>query len=239
MTEKQADPPTKIISSILKGGWKTMRRIYFANSRSWKLFKSGALFFLGFFLWTGSNILYSVKPGWNFLYYSMAYGFILIFYGPIHHIVVIPLSLKLRKKKKTLAKIGKFLPRTALFLFITVVIVLGTIPPGVMTINFGSIEGGPSPIAINPDLVCVKSQNNNNTETIHCHLNRGKGIDRILVQSGSKTILVDNTKPFEFTLLSSDLQSITDTKQFQVTLQDEKGNLIRRYTRRLWTIQNT
>jgi hypothetical protein len=63
---------------ILVGAWRDLKSVYYANSTIWKLLKSATLVFFGFFLWAGSNLLLSYQPGWGFLYYIMAYGFVLL-----------------------------------------------------------------------------------------------------------------------------------------------------------------
>lgn len=63
--------------------WSTLNTVYCPNWLSWRLLKSGTLVFFGFFLWAGSNLLYSSNPDLTFLRYLMAYGFVLVGYGPV------------------------------------------------------------------------------------------------------------------------------------------------------------
>ena len=74
----------------VRSAWNDLMSVYYANTTIWRLFKSGALIMLGLFAWSGSNLLLSYRPDWGFLYYVMAYGFVLLFWGPFTHLVVVP-----------------------------------------------------------------------------------------------------------------------------------------------------
>jgi len=227
--------PTTHIRRTVRQTWNTVLTVYYANSLSWRALKAGALFFLGFFVWAGSNILYSYQPTWTFLQYPMAYGFLLIVYGPIHHIVVIPLALRWRRRSGTKQTVGKRLPNTMLTLFVVAILVLGTFPAGPMTIDFASAleESGAD---INPDLACVKHTGESGAE-VHCHFTNAKGVSTVEVESGGTTIATDEDAPFEFTIAESDMETVVGEKQFRVILKDDDGNVLRRYTRRLSMIR--
>lgn len=90
--------PVQWTREAVANAWRSLKSVYYANTVSWRVLKSGALVFFGFFLWSSSNLLLSYRPGWTFLRYPMAYGFILIPYGPVHHFVVILLALRLRRR---------------------------------------------------------------------------------------------------------------------------------------------
>jgi len=234
MAQEHAEKsPIEVTLELVRSTWNTVLMIYYANSVSWRALKSGALFFFGFFLWTASNLLLSYQPAWTFLDYPMAYGFVLIVYGPLHHLVVIPLALRWRRSADdTKLEIGKRLPNTSLVVFLALVVVLGTFPPGAMAFEFSGQIGGTS-VDINPDLACVKATADDGTTIVHCHLTRTEGIDRVVVESGGKTVLVDDEPPFDFTTREDQLNEVVGEKQFQVILQDENGNTLRRYTRTL------
>ncbi|WP_458205704.1 hypothetical protein [Haladaptatus sp. NG-SE-30] len=210
-------------------GWHTLLTIYYANSISWRALKTGALVFFGFFLWSASNLLLSYQPTWTVLHYVMAYGFILLFYGPFHHLVVIPLAIRFRKQGGTKTKVGRKLPNTGLVVFLVAVIIVGTFPTSPMLFDFGSALED-SGADINPDLLCTKSGDSGQM-TIHCHLTESEGIDTVSVESGGKTIRTDESPPFDFTIRENELTEVTGQKQFQVVLRDENGEMIRRYTR--------
>lgn len=223
------------VRRAIRDFWNTTLTIYYANSISWRALKSGGLLFLGFFVWAGSNILYSYLPGLTILQYPIAYGFLLIIYGPIHHIVVIPLALRWRRSQGTKQRIGRRLPNTMLTLFVVAIVVLGTFPVGPMTIDFTSaIEG--SGADINPDLACVKDSSGSEAE-VHCHFTDAEGVSRIEVQSGGEVIAEDSSPPFEFTIRESEMDTVVGNKQFIVEVYDENGEVARRYTRKLSMIQ--
>ncbi|MDX1747974.1 MAG: hypothetical protein R3324_18740 [Halobacteriales archaeon] len=229
----QVDSPVLLVRKLLRSTWNTVLMVYYANSISWRALKSGALTFFGFFLWSASNLLLSYQPRWTLLNYVMAYGFVLIVYGPFHHLVVIPIALKWRRGSDDRRRsLGKRLPNASLVVFLAIVVVLGTFPPGVMAFEFSGELGGTG-VDINPDLACVKATSANGTTTVHCHLTRSEGIDRVVVESGGRTVLVDDDPPFDFTVREDQLEEVVGNKQFQVVLQDERGNTLRRYTRTL------
>lgn len=184
----------------------------------------------------GGNLLLSYQPNWTWLYYVIAYGFVLLPYGPFHHAVVIPLAVRFRKQGRP--RLGKRLPNGSLAVFVTIVIVLGTFPAvgGPMTFDFGSALEDTTGADVNPDLLCTKSRTGE-TWTIHYHLTKSEGIDHIDIQSGGQTIVVDREPPFDFTINSRNLTEVTDQKQFQVVLRDSNDNTIRRYIRTLSMIE--
>lgn len=160
---------------------------------SWRVLKSGALVFLGFFLWAGSNVLYSYNPTLGVLRYPMAYGFLLVWYGPLHHLVVLPLALRWRRGSGSKSRVGRRLPNAMLALFLVAVVVLGTFPVAPMTVDFqATLES--SGADVSPDLTCVKGESANGT-AIHCHLTESTGVDSVVVTSGETQLLVDDDPP--------------------------------------------
>lgn len=232
MSENALDSPVAVTGRALRGTWNTILSIYYANSRSWRVLKAGALFFLGCFVWAGSNVLLSYLADVWVLRYARSYGFVLIAYGPFHHLVVIPIYQRLRKQGRHLS-IGKHLhlPNASLAVFLALVIVLGTFPLGVMTIDFTSALGESGP-DIAYEVSCTKSPVEGDT-IIHCHLTESQGIDRIVVTNGGETIATDEEPPFEFEVAASELRRVTDSKRIRVTLLDADGNIVRRFTRTL------
>lgn len=219
------------------GTWHTILTIYYANSLSWRLLKAGGLFFLGCFVWAGSNILASCFSELTLLEYTTSYGFVLIGYGPVHHIAVIPLYQRLRKQGIHLTPGGHaHLPNLSLIVFTVLVLSLAVNPLPVMVIDFQSTfdAGGGD---VTTELACVKHTDANDTVGIHCHLTDETGIAQIDVQSGSTHLLTDDTPPFEFSISSTDLESTMGTKRFRVELTDTDGTLIRRFTRTLPMIE--
>ncbi len=234
MSEHTIGTPGAAAGRALRGGWRTLVTVYYANSLSWRGFKSGALVFFGFFLWSSANLLLSYQPAWSPLYYVMAYGFVLIPYGPFHHLVVIPVYLTQRRQGRRLSLGGHLhLPNLSLAAFLAIVVVLGTFPAaaGPMTFDFGSsLEAGG--VDINPDLACTKSTAGGEA-VVHCHLTESEGIAAVAVETGGDRLLVDEEPPYEFTVREGQLAEVVGEKQFQVVLLDEEGDPIRRYTRTL------
>lgn len=236
MSEDGADSlgsPLAAGRRVVRNGWRMIKSIYYANSPSWRVLKSGALVFLGFFLWAGSNVLYSYNQDLAILRFTMAYGFALLLYGPVHHLVVLPLALRWRRGgSDARARLGRRLPNAMLTIFLVAVLVLGAFPAGPVMVDFrGTLEAGGTP-DVSPDLLCVKGAGENDT-SIHCHLTESRGIDRVAVVSGDQQLVVDDEPPFEFTIRESELEEVVGQKQFTVQLLDADGNLIRQYTRRL------
>jgi uncharacterized integral membrane protein len=234
MNEETATSPLAAVRRTVRSAWNSLLTVYYANSVSWRVLKVGALVFLGFFLWAGSNILLSVQPTWTFLHYPMAYGFLLVVYGPIHHLVVIPLALRWRRSADdTRREIGKRLPNSGLAVFLVAVVVLGVFPVGPVAIDFTSALDGAG-ADIDPGIHCVRGGAEAGNGSIHCHLTEYEGVGRIAVKTGDRTLATDDEPPFEFTIRESELASVMDEKQFRVVVyDDDDGELVRRYTRRL------
>ena len=220
-------------AAAVSSAWSTVKTVYWANSPSWRVMKSGALVFLGFFVWAGSNILYSYNSSLDVLHYPMAYGFLLIGYGPVHHLVVIPLALKWRRSDGLKCTLGKRLPNGMLAVFLAALIVLGTFPVGAMTVDFQSQLGDGS-ADIDPELSCVKTAGEETR--VDCELEAVDGVGRIVVETDGETVRTVEDPPYEFTLSESELGEVVGEKQFTVRLEDEDGNFVRRYTRRLSVI---
>ncbi|WP_053947709.1 hypothetical protein [Halolamina sediminis] len=226
-----AEEPSVSVGDLLGNAWGALKTVYYANSVSWRVLKAGGLVFFGFFLWAGSNLVYSYNPGLGVLRYPMAYGFLLIVYGPIHHLVVLPLAFRWRRRPGLRQRVGKRLPNGMLAAFLAVVVVLGTFPAGPMVVDFQSALES-SGADVSPDLLCTKSTTANGT-TVHCHLSETDGVDRIEVRSGDSRLLTDEDPPYEFTIHDREIETVAGEKRFTVLLQDDDGTMVRRYTRRL------
>lgn len=226
-----SDPgsPIEWTVKVLQRAWNDLLSVYYANTMIWRLLKSAALIFLGFFCWTGANLLLSYRADWGSLYYVMAYGFVLLFWGPFTHLIVVPTIIRIRRsgaggRVRTLARHGS---KINLATFLIVVLILGSFPLGVMTFEFQIPTGGPDGADVNPELQCTKSSG-----VIHCHLSDSRGIDKVVVSSGGETIEEIEDPPYDFDIREDDLATVNDDRQFTVELLDEDGNVIRRYIRR-------
>jgi hypothetical protein len=220
--------PLQWARNVLAGVWRDLKSVYYANTTIWKVLKSATLLFFGFFLWSGSNLLLSYQPGWDVLYYVMAYGFVLLLWGPLTHLVVVPFVIRMRRSGA--GGLARFVSRHGskanLATFLLVVLILGTAPLGVMTFEFQLPSGGGDDV--NPRLECTRSG-----ETVHCHLSDSRGIGRVVVTSGGETIEVVDDPPFDFDVDVGELSEDRGDRQFVVELQDENGDTLRRYSRRV------
>ena len=177
-TSHTVGSPVELTARLCRNGWNTLHTVYYANTPSWRVLKSGALLFFGFFLWAGANVLLSYEPSWWVLHYPMAYGFVLVFYGPFHHLVVIPLALRWRRRGDgTRTRVGRHLPNAGLAAFLVAVVVLGTAPGlvGPMAFDFDATLDGTG-VDVDPELLCTKGTHETGTD-IHCHLTEADGSD--------------------------------------------------------------
>lgn len=223
------ESPLRWTRRVIRGAWNDLLSVYYANTLIWRLLKSAALIFLGFFCWSGANLLLSYQPEWNVVYYVMAYGFALLFWGPFTHFVVVPMVIRMRRSgeggiRQRFARHGSKLNLTV---FLVIVLLLGTFPPGVMTFEFQVPAGGGDSNDVNPQLQCTKSD-----EVIHCHLTDARGIDHVVVSSGGERLETIEEPPFDFDVNVNELETVNGDKQFTVELRDEDGDVIRRYIRR-------
>ncbi len=221
--------PTEWIRRTLRGMWRDARSVYYANTLIWRLLKSGALLFAGLFSWVGANLILSYRPEWWPFDYVLAYGFVLLLWGPLTHFVIVPFVIRLRRSGAT--GIGRWVARHGskanLAVFFTIVLVLGTFPLGVMTFEFQLPSGG-SGGDVNPQLQCTKSGG-----VVHCHLSDSRGIDSVVVTSGDRTLVTIHDPPFDFNIDVENVQRVRDDRQFTVELQDENGETLRRFVRRV------
>ena len=204
--------------------------VYYANTTIWRLFKSGALIMLGLFAWSGSNLLLSYRPDWGFLYYVMAYGFVLLFWGPFTHLVVVPAVIRLRRSGMV-GRTGQLIRQASkinLTIFLVIVLLLGTVPPGVMTFEFQVPSGGGGGGDVNPQLQCTRSGG-----VVHCHFADSRGIDSVVVSTGGTELQTIDEAPYDFDVTVSDLETVNGDERFTVAIRDENDQVIRRYIRRV------
>lgn len=228
-SSKSPGSPLTWTKSTLQDAWNDLLSVYYANTIIWRLLKSAALVFLGFFCWTGANLLLSYRPDWNFLYYVMAYGFAVLFWGPFTHLVVVPAIVRIRRSGGSgIARmVARYGTKANLTIFLILVLILGAFPLGVMTFEFQVPTGGGDDADINPQLQCTSSG-----EIIHCHISDSRGIDSVVVSSGGEQLETIPDPPFDFDVREDDLAIVNGDRQFTVELQDENGDTIRRYIRR-------
>jgi hypothetical protein len=216
------------IWDLLKAGWDVLRTVYWYNSLAWKILKSGGLIVFGFFMLSGGNLLYSFKPEWNWLLYVISYGFWLIIYGPIHHLIVIPVSLRLAHYSWGRAvRINKRGPFWTLIGFFVLVIYFGMFPLDVMTFRFKPSQLTDTP-DVDPKVTCYRNEQPDDPR-ITCRIADNEAIGSVDVENNGRTLLTDEEPPYEFSLRVSELEEVVGQKNFHVIVRGENGSMIRRY----------
>lgn len=219
--------PFRALWDLVKSGWDVLSTVYSYNSLPWRILKAGGLVIFGFFNLMMANLLHSYKPHWNFLYLFMAYGSLLIVYGPIHHLVVIPLSLHLGRYSWA-RSLG--IPRwghvVMLVLFFVAVVGLAVFPLDVMTFELSAsgLSGGPD---VDPEVSCWRRSES--TSIIECDVSDEPGIARVDVMSNGEVITSADTPPFRFTVDENQLQEVVGRRSFYVVPKDNNGNMLRRF----------
>ncbi len=224
------EQPLAWLRRTIRGLWNDALSVYYANTPIWRWLKSGSLVFLGFFTWSGASLLLSYRPDWTVLTYVMAYGFVLILWGPLTHFVILPAVIRLRRSgiRPSLRPVLRQASKLNLTVFFVIVIVLGTAPIAPMTLDFtGAVEGDRAP-DVNPDLDCVQVDG-----VVECELSDPTGIDHVVVTSGDREIDRATDPPFSMAFEVDELEEVVGQQQFVVELRDEEGETIRRYTRNL------
>jgi hypothetical protein len=212
----------------LRGAWNDLRSVYYANTPIWRLLKSAALVFLGLFCWAGANLLLSYRPDWGWLWIVLAYGFLLPFWGPLTHFVVVPLGIRLRRTgdHPVTRWCSRHCSKLNLAIFAVLVVLLAANPLAVMTLQFQLPAGGGGD-DVNPQLQCTRSG-----ENVHCHLSDSRGIDHVHVYDGRGDLVVeDREAPFDFDVDVGELSGAGGEKEFTVELRDANDELLRRYRR--------
>ncbi|WP_254767853.1 hypothetical protein [Salinilacihabitans rarus] len=226
--------PLEFVRRVIGRAWRDLLSVFYTNTPIWRLLKSVGLLFFGFFCWSASNLLFSYGVDWTILQYVRAYGFVLIFWGPLTHAVIVPYVIRLRRNARrplarTLARQGS---KLTIAVFLVLVLVLGTYPIGAMTLDFGSsLQGGDGGSDVDPDLLCTQTDG-----TVDCRLSESDGIDHVVVLSGDREVDRADEPPFEVAFHEDDLEEVVGQKEFVVELRDEDGDTLRRYRRSVATI---
>ena len=209
--------------------WRDLLSVYYANTPTWRWLKSGALVFMAFFLWTGSSVVLSVQPGWTPLYYTMAYGFLLLVWGPLTHLLVVPLTIRLRRTAQhpVTRTFARNSGKINLAIFFALVAVFGTLTPGIMLLEFSPTDdgGGGGEIAASGDVVCEFE------DPIICRVEDARGIDHVVVTSGGEVVATDGDPPFEVTFERADLAETRTGSEFRVEFRNENDETVRRFVR--------
>lgn len=220
------------LRGFLRQQWRDLLSVYYANTPTWRWLKSGTLVFFGFFLWMGGAVLLSVRPEWGVLTYVMAYGFLLVFWGPFTHIVVVPLTIRLRRTASH--PVARAFSRNSgklnLTLFFTLVIVFGALTPAVMMLEFspGAITGDGTP-SYSGELECDTAG-----DPITCEFVDAAGIDHVVVESpAGNEIARASEPPYRVTFDRDELHDGRTGKLFEVVPRSEDGTEMDRFRRRV------
>lgn len=208
---------------LLRQGWRDLKSIYYANTVVWRLLKSVGLLMFGFFCWSASSLLLSYRPSWTFLYYTMAYGFVLILWGPLTHTVVVPMVIRFRRTAdnpvtRWLARHGS---KVNLSTFIVIVVVLASIQFAPMVLDFQGAFEDDSSSDVSTDLECETGE-----ELVTCQLTSVEGVDRITVDSGGDEIETVDDPASAFEINRSEIEDVVGQKTFTVRLYDAEGNRV-------------
>lgn len=201
--------------------WRDLKSVYYANTPVWRWLKSGALLFLGFAVWAGAAVLLSVRPDWTWLYLFMAYGFLLIFWGPLTHAVIVPMTLRLRRTAS--GPVTRLLSRHGgkinLTIFLTLVLILAMVQPGLMMLEF-SPPGTENGTDVRASVTCEGPVDGLMT----CEV-EGDGFDHAVIIADGTVIDRADDPPYRLTF---DVDEVDDTT-YRVQVRDEDGNSLRTY----------
>lgn len=226
----EPESPSALVRRVLRQAWRDTLSVYYANTPIWRVLKSGALLFLGFFVWSGANLLLSFQPGWEWLTYPMAYGFVLLLWGPLTHFVIVPTVIRWRREAEHPAArwFGRHGSKANLVVFFAIVLVLGAFPVAPMTLDFAGAIGdaGVGSPDVNPELECTT-----NDEVVHCHLSDPEGYDHVVVLSDGEEVARATEPPYTFDVPIEDMEESVNGPRITVELRTEDGETVRRYIR--------
>jgi hypothetical protein len=223
-TERSLNP-VHSFHALLVRGWRDLLSVYYANTPIWRWIKSGALVFLGLFLWTGANVLHSYRPDWDFLRYVMAYGFVLLAWGPLTHFVVVPVVIRLRRtaERPFVRTLARHASKLNFSTFLLVVVVAGALAPGVMLLEF-SPGTGTAGGTVTADVTCDVGES-----VVSCRVDVTGEVDHVAVTAGGDVIRTLDEPPYSFEVERSELAETGVGHQFIVELRDDDGNTLRRF----------
>ncbi len=212
---------------MISQAWRDMKSIYFANTPFWRWLKSGALVFLGFCVWAGTAVLLSVEPDWDVLYLPMAYGFLLILWGPLTHLLIVPLVLRVRRRSQDsrVLAIARNAGKINLTIFFAIVVGLAVLQPGLMVLEFGGGDGPGGGVEVEGEIQCVTDD----PETVTCTVENAAGFDHAVVIADGEVIERADEPAYELTFDRAEV----DGSRFLVELRDADGDRLRTASRSL------
>lgn len=207
--------------------WRDLLSVYYTNTPVWRWLKSGTLVFFGFFLWVSGALLYAFQPEWGWLTYVMAYGFVLILWGPLTHMLVVPVAIRLRRTARhPIARtVAKQASKINLTVFFALVVVLGTAPISPMLFDVTGFVGADGSPDVSAAIECDVDD-----ELVACLVETGDGVDHVVALSGGEEIdRADGPSPFALEFHSTEAEEVVGQKQVTVELRDGEGETLRRY----------
>ena len=224
----------------LRKAWQLIKSVYYANPLPWRLLKSAALLFAGLFFWAGSNLMASYRPDWQWLYVTMAYGLLLIPFGPLTHMVLLPYGLpwlRRRPRGTVLHWLGKKLTQTNLTIFFLLVVIFAWWKPAFMVFDFQSVAVGRESSSIEPVLTCTRMPERDEG-WIECDLEEtGSFVGTVRVTSGESDLVIVHDPPYTFQIQEEKMETVVGRQEFRVELRDSTGTLVRAFRRSTSLVQ--
>lgn len=211
--------------------WLAYKALYYASTPAWQVLKSGALFMLGVFCWSTGNLLLSYEPSWSWIYYLMAYGFLLIPWGPVTHLLLVPHVtpfLRRRFKHPALRFVARHLSLVNFGIFAVHVVLFGLFPPSHLTFEFGATPTTQAVADMDPSLTCMRPAD---AALVSCRVDPADGIGSVQVESAGKQVSLLHHTPFSFELREDQVRTVVGRREFEVLVLAPDGSLIRSYTR--------
>jgi ABC-type spermidine/putrescine transport system permease subunit I len=143
--------------------------------------------------------------------------------------VVVPLAIRLRRSAEHPA--ARWFSRNSgkvnLSIFFTLVIILGTVAPPIMMMEFSPsfADNGGEPFG--GELVCEDGE-----AVITCQVNEPEGFDRIEITTGGETIRTVDGPPFEFELQRENIRDTRTGREFTVLYYND-GEIANRQIHRI------
>ncbi|QHS17459.1 hypothetical protein GWK26_10040 [haloarchaeon 3A1-DGR] len=216
------------LGGIVRQAWRNLLSVYYTNTPVWRWLKSGALVFLGFFLWMGGNVLLAYWTDAIVLRYAMAYGFVLLAWGPFTHLLVVPAVIRLRRTAQhpLVRRIARHGSKINFGTFLVIVAVVGTIAPGVMLLDFSSGFGADAGGDVTAELTCETG-----ADAVSCELETSEGVDHVVLTSGGEVLDRSDEPPYAVSAPRDALSDGPSGAQFEIELRDANGDTLRRFVR--------
>jgi len=191
MTDTPRTDSRMRLGGIVRQAWRDLLSVYYANTPVWRWLKSGSLVFLRLFLWMSGNVLLAYWTDSVTVRYALAYGFVLILWGPL---------TPARRAGRDPAAAHRGEPYRAADRPTRVEDQLrdvprdrrgrGTLAPGVMLLDFSSgfgTDGGD----VTAELVCQTD-----SDPITCELETAAGVDHVVLLAGGEEIDRNDEPPY-------------------------------------------